>query len=1060
MTSRDAHLSVVATALRTALLIAVLVAALLAAPALPAAADGPAPPAGRIAILAAPAQRGLADLLTTELSKQPGFTLVERESIARVVDELALSAARSGDGAAAVKLGGLLAADAILFVEPEPGAEPPRVRLEFVETRTGIRLGDWPVAAAGIEAADMADVVGGLRQAGAKLGVRPGDRHLIGSVGIEPELESLQLRKLARALTALVERDLADMPAVVMLERKQLRRLAAERDLTGLELDLKGASKLVEGSIRRDGDRVVVTVKIVPLTGGEGRTVTAAGDLPTMRRELIAALAAGLGAEPRSRPAADPAEESALLAVRARRLMWLRDHAEAVRLAEAAYVLEASPQTFQLMCSTYNGLMGSIDFGLQLRESQPDYRPPWFDRERYPTVEAARLAQAEIQLRLSVAARDYYERCVGDPKMEGSFPVDPYAMPFKRLPLSKNDEERRLLDEKSRLHEELYRRILEVRRAAGGHGATQLLLRRLQRFDGVLESKTDGAAQAVVDILRETDAELTREEREGRLPGGRQQSLHAYYAILHDILHAQFGSNSPLDEIRPYLDSLAASDDPSLRMIGWGRLLELPGDAGTAAAQQLIDALLFADVKHYRAGAQGAVAGKRLAAEGLLTPYLETIVARAEAAGDASQLLAAPLHLVWVISADPPHEEDFFRRIERLIAAKALPDDVAKRAGDFDLWRDAVRQHRKPPEPAVIPRAAAGANRLADYEVRDLRITNLEPGFNHLAMVHVDRSPHGDPQRPVVLVWSKHAPRPGGLKKDGPPEAEYLIGRVGTEGGAMKVDARCGLPLQLIDGMTIDGQRYFFATPYNGLAVVTSRGRTLIGEAEGVPGEVRTVAWLDGRLYAEVADGLIAIDPDAKTSSTIASGRAAASRTPLDGVGAFSIGGLVADPPRKRLLMLVNTAHPTERNGLWSFIPHTGDWRCLDGGADGGYEDLGWAGAGALCYVRHKYSHLARIVRLDLETSQLTTLPADYVRRGFPASNRPPSWAFVDDLLFFPFCAKDASGIRHDWPEGAGSHDASVQRIGDELVVFGRYSGPHAKVIRRKKPPGGQGPTP
>jgi len=302
MTSRDAHLSVVATALRTALLIAVLVAALLAAPALPAAADGPAPPAGRIAILAAPAQRGLADLLTTELSKQPGFTLVERESIARVVDELALSAARSGDGAAAVKLGGLLAADAILFVEPEPGAEPPRVRLEFVETRTGIRLGDWPVAAAGIEAADMADVVGGLRQAGAKLGVRPGDRHLIGSVGIEPELESLQLRTLARALTALVERDLADMPAVVMLERKQLRRLAAERDLTGLELDLKGASKLVEGSIRRDGDRVVVTVKIVPLTGGEGRTVTAAGDLPTMRRELIAALAAGLGAEPRRRP--------------------------------------------------------------------------------------------------------------------------------------------------------------------------------------------------------------------------------------------------------------------------------------------------------------------------------------------------------------------------------------------------------------------------------------------------------------------------------------------------------------------------------------------------------------------------------------------------------------------------------------------------------------------------------------------------------------------------------------------------------------------------------------
>lgn len=1062
MTSRDGHLSVVATALRPALPIAVLVAALLASPALPAEPDGAVPPIGRIAILAAPAQRGLADLLTAELSKQSEFTLVERESIARVVDELALSAARSGDGAAAVKLGGLLAADAILFVEPEPGSEPPRVRLEFVETRTGIRLGDWPVAAAGIEAADMADAVGGMRQAGAKLGVRPGDRHLIGSVGIEPELESLELRTLARALTALVERDLADMPAVVMLERKQLRRLAAERDLTGLELDLKGASKLIEGSLRRDGDRLAVAVKLVPLTGGEGRTVTASasGDLPAIRRELMAALAAALGAEPRGRPAAAPAEESALLAARARRLMWLRDYAEAVRLAEAAHVLEANPQTFQLMCSTYNGLMGSIDFDLQLRESQPDYRPPWFDRERYPTVEAARLAQAEIQLRLSVAARDYYERCVGDPKMEGSFPVDPYAMPFKRLPLSKNDEERRLLDEKSRLHEELYRRILEVRRAAGGPKATLLLLQRLQRFDGVLESKTEGAAQAVLDILRETDAELTREEREGRLLGGRLQSLHAYYETLNTTLHAQCGPNSPLDAIRPYLDSLVASDDPSLRMIGWGRLVELPGDAGAAAARQLIDTLLFADVKHYRPGWLGHVAGKRLDAAGLLTPYLETIVARAEDAEDVSPLLAAPRHLVGVISADPQHEADFFRRIVGLIAAKAHPADMATPAEDFRRSLESIRQMYKPPEPTVIPRAAAGANRLADYEVRDLRITNPEPGFNHLAMVHVDRSPHGDPQRPVVLIWSKHPARPGGLKKDGPPEAEYLIGRVGTEGGAMKVDARCGLPLQFIDSMTTDGQRYFFATPYNGLAVVTSRGRTLIGEAEGVPGEVRTVAWLDGRLYAEVADGLIAIDPDAKTSTTIASGRAAASRTPLDGVGAFSIRGLVADPPRKRLLMLVNTAHPTERNGLWSFIPHTGDWRCLDGGADGGYEDLGWAGAGALCYVSRKYSHLARIVRLDLETSQLTTLPAGYVRGGFPASNRPPSWAFMDDLQFSAFDARDASGIRHDWPEGAGSHGDSVQRIGDELVVFGRYSGPHAKVIRRKKPPGVPGPTP
>lgn len=1055
-----------ATAAKPVVPIAVLVAGLLASPALAAPSDVPAPPASRIAILAAPAQRGLADLLTAELSKQPEFTLVERESIARVVDELALSAARSGDAAAAVKLGGLLAADAILFVEPEPGSEPPRVRLQFVETRSGIRLGDWPVAAAGIEAADMGDVVAGLRQAGAKLGVRPGDRHLIGSVGIEPEVASVELRTLARALTALVERDLADMPAVVMLERKQLRRLAAERDLTGLELDLKASSKLIEGSLRRDGDRLAVAVKLVPLTGGEGRTVKASGDLPAIRRELVAALAAALSAEPPGRPAAASAEESALLAARARRRQSVREHDEAVRLAEAAYVLAPDREKFYVLRGAYIMQIQELHFGAQLLELRPNFHPPWFDRERYPTVEAVRVAQAEIRLQLAAAFRDYYERCVGDPALENAFPLGDFWSPLRWRSQSQYDEERRLEAEWDRVQRDTFERILEVRRAAGGPGATQLLLHRLKQVDGLLKSNLKGATQTVLDTQRETHAELTREEREGRLPGGRLQSLGFYYDLVYATLHSPYGSNPPLDGIRPYVDSLVASDDLSLRMIGWSRLLDLPGDAGAAAAKQLADALLFADVKHYRAGFLGHVAGKRLAATGLLTPYLETIVARAEAGGDVSPLLAAPRHLVELIAADPQHEADFFRRIERLIAAQTQPADVATRAEDFRRSLESMRQMRKSQEPAVLPRAAAGSSRLVDYEVRDLRITNLEPGFNHLAMVHVDRSPHGDPRRPLVLVWSKHVARFPWLKED-PVEFEYLIGRVGTEGGAMQVEARCGLPLKQIDGMATDGERSFIATPHSGLAVVTGRGRTLIGEAEGVPGEVRAVAWLDGRVYAEVANGLIAIDPDAKTSTMIASGRAAASRTPLDGVGAFSIDGLVADPPRRRLLMLVNTGGlhegPEDKrpDGLWSFIPHTGEWSRLEGPRSD-FRDLVWGGEGALLYVRYKNSPppLGRLVRLDLATSQLTTLPPNYIRGGFPASSRPPSWAFMDDLLFFPFCANDASGIRQDWPEGAGCQGQSIHRIGDELVVYNAYPTSQLKVIRRKKPPGGQDPTP
>lgn len=65
-----------------------------------------------------------------------------------------------------------------------------------------------------------------------------------------------------------------------------------------------------------------------------------------------------------------------------------------------------------------------------------------------------------------------------------------------------------------------------------------------------------------------------------------------------------------------------------------------------------------------------------------------------------------------------------------------------------------------------------------------------------------------------------------------------------------------------------------------------------------------------------------------------------------------------------------------------------------------------------------------------------------------------------DDLLFFPFCANDACGIRQDWPEGAACHGQSIHRIGEEFVVYDAYPTSRLKVIRHKKPPGGRDPTP
>lgn len=143
--------------------------------------DGASP---QIAIVAtAAAQAGLADVLTAELAKEPGLAIVERQEIGRVVDELTLAAIQSADAATELKLGGLLAADAMVFIEREPKAQPPQVRLRVIEVKTGIRLGDWPVPAAGINAGGMADVRACLRLAVATLTIPPADRHLVGMIG-------------------------------------------------------------------------------------------------------------------------------------------------------------------------------------------------------------------------------------------------------------------------------------------------------------------------------------------------------------------------------------------------------------------------------------------------------------------------------------------------------------------------------------------------------------------------------------------------------------------------------------------------------------------------------------------------------------------------------------------------------------------------------------------------------------------------------------------------------------------------------------------------------------
>ncbi|MCE2726347.1 MAG: hypothetical protein LW698_06160 [Planctomycetaceae bacterium] len=1037
------------------------------------AAEEPPATGSRLAIVAtAAADAGLVDLLTAELAKEPGLALVERQAIGNVLDELRVSQV-AADADTTLKLGQLLAADALLLVEPEPTAEPPRTRLRIVETKTGIRLGDWPVPAAGLAAGDMADVLGGLRLALAKVGVPPGARQLVGMIGILPEAASGDLAALARSLTVLVEQDLQALPDVVILERQQLRRLTSEHDLTGIERGLKTSTRLVEGGLRREGDRLVLTLQFVPLTGGAGpkATVESTRQIPALRRAAAEALATLRGAEPDRLPAAeDPATESALLAARAKRLQGFREHTAALRLAEAAYGLAPSNERFQQAHWAYLEAQSLLSSGIAMLKYRSDWSRHWFSRDVYPTAEAARIARLELAIRAADLVRDHHDRSVGDPKYLADLQFDISRLLFYlRYPIE-GDAERRLAAELTRVEDATYARMLADARAAGSPTATALILQRLEAGQRLLAGQGKGMAEGVAEFLSAARQELAREREAGRLPPDRDRFEARYHDLVWRAVNEYVHPAPPLAEIRPVLDALAESETAAFRIIGWSRLLELPDDAGASAAERLLDALFSGVVlrgprqldQESLFEKSAVAATRRLAKAGRLTAFVERMVAKAESERDLTGLVGWPHALLSLIRGDREHAAAFAARVDALIAAKAYAAAVQPAAEFYRQRAALLNAHENRPTRVAPPEGGP----LDAYETVPVRTTGVDRDFGILAMIHVDRSAGGDQRRPLVLVCAKHHGFPRTPSPSDPPEFDYLIGRAGADGREMIVAARCRLPLRVILDMATGGGRVFFGSEQHGLAVVSADGTTMITTRDGLPSDhVGPMAWLDDRLYVAVPAGLAAVDPVTKRCLSIASARSLESRNPLDGTANYAITGLVADPPRGRLVVLVQAdfnrvgryaagdpAASQTPEGLWSFTPADRTWARLE---PGGVEQL-VNGGDHLLYKRGDVLH-----RLDLASSAITPL-AGHSRGGLAyASQRGAEHAFCDGLLFNARSgrARDASGTEHAWRPGTGCQGSSIWRVGGELLVFDEF-GNRLFLIRKRTRAAADAPSP
>ena len=241
------------------------------------------------------ADRNLADLLTVKLSAVNGVTLVERAEIRKVLDELQLNASGLMNPDKAVQLGRLLAADAILFMERNVESQPPTMRVRLIDTRSGVRLLDL-LGPADDLVTDIKAVVRELQQAPSKLAVPEDRRRYLGMLGIRNEEPSDYLSPVARGLAVLLEHDLGTTPETIVLEREQLSRLTAERDLTGIELRLRASTRLIEIGLRRDSDGQGLVIRgaihgLGDRTERDFELRTDTRELATIRQPLLNAIA-------------------------------------------------------------------------------------------------------------------------------------------------------------------------------------------------------------------------------------------------------------------------------------------------------------------------------------------------------------------------------------------------------------------------------------------------------------------------------------------------------------------------------------------------------------------------------------------------------------------------------------------------------------------------------------------------------------------------------------------------------------------------------------------------
>lgn len=282
---------------------------------LPLAARGAGDAPLRLAVVGGPGVEAEAALVSAECSRTGGFTLVERDEIARVVAERRLP----GRGLAGVEPAGFgpwLGADGILILERAPdGALKSPLRGRLVAARSGVVLWAFaepmPMPEPAHWAANTARRLAGWVP---KLAVRREEAVPISLLGLHAALRGDG--PLEEALDDLLALRLGREPSVFVLERRRMEELGFEKPLLGTDDPFWTGARVLEGTVTREGKRVAVEAVLRPPPGpghGEPQRLQASAGTPLgVIEQLAAQMGKLLGPDRMGTAAWNPAAEAGL----------------------------------------------------------------------------------------------------------------------------------------------------------------------------------------------------------------------------------------------------------------------------------------------------------------------------------------------------------------------------------------------------------------------------------------------------------------------------------------------------------------------------------------------------------------------------------------------------------------------------------------------------------------------------------------------------------------------------------------------------------------------------